>query len=41
MRVKCRDLAAWVNKRQIFGKVPEFKDFEPRKGFLCSSYLNT
>ena len=37
----CKDLAAWVNKPQIFGKVPEFKDFEPRKGFFCSSYLNT
>ena len=36
----CKDLAAWVNKPQIFGKVPDFKDFEPRKGFFCSSYLN-
>ena len=37
----CKDLAQWVNKPQIFGRVPKFEDFEPRKGFLCRQYLNT
>ncbi|MBD5314603.1 MAG: hypothetical protein HDS08_00290 [Bacteroides sp.] len=37
----CKDLAQWANKPQIFAKVPRFEDFSPRKGFTCSSYLNT
>lgn len=33
-----KDLAQWVNKRQIF-ETTDFADFSPRKGFRCSEYL--
>lgn len=33
-----KDLAAWVNKRMIFESV-DFKDYQPRKGFKCSNYI--
>lgn len=33
-----KDLAAWVNKHQIF-QVTDFKDFSPRKGFKCNEYF--
>lgn len=33
-----KDMAQWVNKRQYF-VVTDFADFEPRKGFRCSLYL--
>lgn len=34
-----RDLAHWANKMWLF-KSMDFPDFEPRKGFKCSNYLN-
>lgn len=34
----CRDLARYVNNRQIF-KTCSFKDYEPRKGFSCAQYF--
>jgi len=34
-----KDLAHWVNKRQIF-MTTDFGNFEPRKGFKCKEYLN-
>lgn len=33
------DLARWANKMWLF-KSFEFKDFRPRKGFSCNTYLN-
>lgn len=33
-----RDMAGWINKRNIFTLIP-FEDFEPRKGFRCDEYL--
>ena len=33
-----KDLARWANKMWLF-KSFDFKDFEPRKGFKCSSYF--
>lgn len=33
-----KDMAQWCNKRQIF-QIVDFKDFEPRKGFKCETYL--
>ena len=36
----CKDLATWVNKPQIFGRVLDFADFKPRKGFVCAEYFN-
>lgn len=33
-----KDMAAWVNKHQIF-QITDFADFEPRKGFRCEAYL--
>lgn len=33
-----KDLAAWVNKHQIF-QVTDFKDFSTRKGFKCNEYF--
>ena len=33
-----RDLAHWVNRRQLF-KTVDFKDLEIRKGFKCGTYL--
>ena len=36
----CKDLANWVNKPQVFDRVKDFADFEPRKGFFCNQYLD-
>lgn len=33
-----KDMARWVNKKQCFSVV-DFKDFSPRKGFVCSEYF--
>lgn len=33
-----KDLAQWVNRRQLFNSC-EFKDFKPRKGFICNKYF--
>ena len=33
-----KDMAAWVNKHQIF-QLTDFANFEPRKGFKCREYL--
>ena len=33
-----KDMAQWCNKRQIF-QITDFKDFAPRKGFVCSKYF--
>lgn len=33
-----RDLARWANRRWLF-KTCDFKDFSPRKGFVCGTYL--
>lgn len=33
-----KDMAQWVNKRQIF-ETCDFADFQPRKGFKCSEYF--
>lgn len=33
-----KDMARWVNKRQIF-QITDFSDFEPRKGFKCREYF--
>jgi len=34
-----KDFAGWVNKKERFNAF-DFKDFKPRKGFVCSQYLN-
>lgn len=34
-----KDLTSWCNKRQVF-MTCEFKDFSPRKGFVCDEYFN-
>ena len=34
-----KDMTSWCNKRQIFTTC-EFKDFSPRKGFVCDEYFN-
>lgn len=34
-----KDLAGWADKKWIFRSC-EFKDFIPRKGFVCSEYFN-
>lgn len=33
-----KDMAGWVNKRMIFESC-DFKEFKPRKGFICSRYF--
>ncbi len=33
-----KDMAQWCNKRMLF-YVTDFKDFSPRKGFRCDTYL--
>ena len=33
-----KDMASWCNKRMIFSTC-EFKDYRPRKGFMCSKYF--
>lgn len=35
-----KDLAGWADKKWIF-KSCEFKDFTPRKGFVCSEYFKS
>lgn len=35
-----KDLAGWADKKWIF-RTCEFKDFIPRKGFVCSEYFDT
>ena len=35
-----KDLARWVNNPYVFKKCINFADYEPRKGFKCSAYLN-
>ena len=35
-----KDMASWVNKHQIF-QVTDFKNFSPRKGFVCKEYFAT
>lgn len=32
------DMAQWCNKRMIFATC-DFKDFQPRKGFICKQYF--
>ena len=34
-----KDMTSWCNKRQVFTTC-EFKDFSPRKGFVCDEYFN-
>lgn len=34
-----KDFARWGSKKQIYDAT-DFKDYEPRKGFLCSTYFN-
>lgn len=34
-----KDMAGWVNKKMIFESC-DFKDFSPRKGFKCETYIN-
>lgn len=34
-----KDMAQWCNKRMIFYTC-DFKEFRPRKGFVCGSYFN-
>lgn len=34
-----KDLAGWADKKWIFRSC-EFKDFTPRKGFVCCEYFN-
>jgi hypothetical protein len=34
-----KDLAGWADKKWIFRSC-EFKNFAPRKGFVCSEYFN-
>lgn len=34
-----KDMARWAMRREIYATC-EFKDYEPRKGFKCSEYLN-
>ena len=33
-----KDMAQWVNKKMIF-EATDFKDFRPRKNFVCASYF--
>lgn len=35
-----QDLAHWANQRQLFNTC-EFRDFRPRKGFICKQYFET
>ena len=34
-----KDMARWVNRKELYRSC-EFKDFMPRKGFLCREYFN-
>lgn len=33
-----KDMARWANKKELFKSI-EFKDYQPRKGFLCKEYF--
>ena len=33
-----KDLARWANRKEIF-RTCDFKDFSPRKGFVCKEYF--
>ena len=33
-----RDFARWGNRKELFRSI-DFKDYKPRKGFLCNSYF--
>ena len=33
-----KDMARWANRKEIF-KTVDFKDYVPRKGFICSEYF--
>lgn len=33
-----KDMAHWVNRKELYATC-DFKDFEPRKGFLCREYF--
>lgn len=34
-----KDMARWANRKEIF-KTVDFKDYVPRKGFICNEYFN-
>ena len=34
-----KDMARWANKKQLY-KTIDFKEFVPRKGFVCDEYFN-
>ena len=34
-----KDMARWANRKEIFTTV-DFKDYIPRKGFICNEYFN-
>lgn len=34
-----KDMARWANRKEIF-KTVDFKDYVPRKGFICNKYFN-
>ena len=34
-----KDMARWANRKEIF-KTVDFKDYVPRKGFICNQYFN-
>lgn len=34
-----KDMAHWANKKQLY-KTIDFKEFVPRKGFVCDEYFN-
>ena len=35
-----KDMARWANRKEIFMTV-DFKDYVPRKGFICSEYFKS
>lgn len=35
-----RDMARWAMRREIYTSC-DFRDYQPRKGFLCREYFNT
>lgn len=34
-----KDMARWAMRREIYSKI-DFKEFKPRKGFMCKQYFN-
>ena len=34
-----KDMAHWAMRREIYSKI-DFKEFKPRKGFMCKQYFN-